>query len=394
MVGRQITIGSADIDIQANGAIGNATTELVALDVDGGDNGPLPSAPTPGLGLGPGQFTVIGGTTQGPGYTLTNAEAGRIRAGTLRVLAPALGTAPTRAPDVIFRDLNVNGGGAASGLGILQVITPGIARVEGNVLMAGARAQDGILLNARDRLEVPTPIGSVRVRDVNGAPGGTLTLVSNNLWVASSAIIALLRADSNYAGRDNDLLDNGGAEVPRGYVEGAGVTITSRGTLYVQNTGSSLPTASQYGGITTGAAGLTIIAGAPNTNVYAFGRRLNPDGSFTTGGIFFFQSTYDTGNFQGVPGSYTPTAALNTCIIVTGQCGRGPDNLVPGGKDPITGPTGGSVAILLQEGDPDDVIDSSFASDPLIEQPVTSGSETSLWDCDPDDDGDCDAQPR
>ena len=37
-----------------------------------------------------------------------------------------------------------------------------------------------------------------------------------------------------------------------------------------------------------------------------------------------------------------------------------------------------------------DLVDSSFASDPLIEEPVTSGGEAGLWDCDPDHDGDCD----
>jgi filamentous hemagglutinin family protein len=393
--GRQITIGSNDVDVQASGGIGDAATELAVLDAGGGNSGPLSAGVPAGPPLGPTQFTVIGGTTNGQGYTLTAAEAGRIRAGTLRILAPALGTGATRPPDLIVRDLTVNGGGASAGVGILQIITPGIGRVEGAVLMSNARPQDGILINARDRLEVPTPVGSVRVRDAAGAPGGTLSLISNNLWVASSALIDLLRADPNYVGRDDDLLDNGGNEVPRGYVEGGAVTLTSRGTLYVQNTGSSLPFTSNYGGITTGAGGLTIIADAPNTNVYAFGRRLNADGSFTSGNTFFFASAYNVGNGSGAPGSYTPSSAVNTCIIVTGQCpARGPDNPLPGGKDPITGPTGGSVAILIQSGEPDDVIDSSFASDPLIEQPVTSGSETSLWDCDPDDDGDCDAQPR
>ena len=50
-----------------------------------------------------------------------------------------------------------------------------------------------------------------------------------------------LRANPNYAGRDDDLLDNDGIEVPRGYVEANGVTLVAGGTLYVQNTGSSLP---------------------------------------------------------------------------------------------------------------------------------------------------------
>jgi hypothetical protein len=143
--------------------------------------------------------------------------------------------------------------------------------------------------------------------------------------------------------------------------------------------------------VTTGAGGLTIVADAPNTSVYAFGRRLNPDGSFTTGDTYFFQSTYN----RTAGASYTPTAALNTCIIPTGQCPlRVPPGSGPGGPDPTTGPTGGSRAIQLPQNDGDDVIDSSFAADPLIEEPVTSGNEPGQWNCDPDHDGDCDDQPQ
>jgi hypothetical protein len=383
VIGRQINIGSSDLDLPATGAIGDAATELVALEVAGGTPTGIPA-----------QVTTLGGATQGAGYTLTAAEAGRIRAGRLRVLVPALSANPARPPDLIVRDLTLNGGGAAVGIGTLEILTPGIARVEGNLLLAGARAQDGILFAATGRLEVPTPMGSIRVRTIDGAPGGTLRLESNNLWVASAAIIDALRANPNYAGRDADLLDNGGTEVPRGYVEANGVTLVSGGTLYVQNAGSIQQFTQDFAGITVGAGGLTITAGAPNTNVTAFGRRLNADGSFTTGDAFFFQSTYNA------DGSFTPGAALNTCIIVTGACPPRPPTVpVPGGADAINGPfgdpiggsTGGSSGVLYAAGGgQDDLVDGSFAAEPLIEEPVTSGSEAGLWDCDPDHDGDCD----
>lgn len=391
VLGRQINIGSADIDVLVSGQIGDAATDLVVLDVDGGANGPLPGGPGPGLG--PNQFTTLGGTTQGPGYTLTGAEAGRIRAGILLILAPALGDMPGRPPDLVVRDLTLNGGGAAGGIGALEIVTLGIARVEGNLLMTGARPQDGIVFYAGERLEVVTPGGSVRVRNGTGAPGGTLQLVSNNIWVAPAGIIELLRADPDYAGRDDDLLDNGGTEAPLGHVEADGVTLNAGRTLFVRNTGSSLPFSTEYAGVTVGAGGLTIVAGGPDTDVYAFGRRLNPDGSFTTGDAFFFQGDYA----QGVdpPGTYAPTAALNTCIIVTGQCPmRAPDNPLQGGEEPFTGPTDGSQAIQVAGAEGDDLVDTSFAADALIEEPVTSGSETNLTNCDPDHDGDCDDQPR
>jgi filamentous hemagglutinin family protein len=368
VLGRDIQIASADIDL--TGAVGDAGTQLATLTVN----------PTT-------QAATLGGGAQGPGYTLTNAEAGRIRADALTINVPALGTSPA----LFVRDVTFNGGGAAAGIGTLAIVTAGIARVEGNLLLANARAADGISFTARERLEVVTP-GSVRVRDALGAPGGTMTLASNNLWVASAAVIDRLRLNPNYAGRDADLLDNNGTDVPRGYVEANAVTLNSGGTLFVQNSGVGLGTFAtglDFAGITAGPGGLTIRSTGPApATVTAFGRRLNADGSFTTGYDFFFAV-----NFAPAPGNFTAGSTFNTCIIPTGQCAaRPPVNAIPG-RDPTTGPTGGSDSVQLPPGaEGDDLVDTSFATEGLIEEPVTSGGESILWgrDCDRDDDGDCD----
>jgi len=372
VLGRDIRIASADIDL--TGAVGDAGTQLATLVV-------APAA----------QPATLGGGAQGPGYTLTNAEAGRIRADTLRISVPALGGNPA----LFVRDVTFNGGGAAAGIGTLDIVTPGIARVEGNLLMTGARAADGIALTATQRLEIVTPAGSVRVRDGLGAPGGTLTLASNDIWAASAAIVDRLRLDPNYAGRDADLLDNQGADVPRGHIEANGVTLLTGATLFVQNTGFGLGTFAtglDFAGITAGPGGLTVRAtGAGAATATAFGRRLNADGSFTTGYDFFFAV-----NFQQ-PARFTAGSTFNTCIVPTGQCpARPPANAIPG-RDPTTGPTGGSDVVQLARGSAaDDLVDTSFAAEPLIEEPVTSGGESILWECDRDRDPErrCDGDPR
>ena len=41
-----------------------------------------------------------------------------------------------------------------------------------------------------------------------------------------------------------------------------------------------------------------------------------------------------------------------------------------------------------------DLVDTSFAREPLIEEPVTSGADSILWECDVDGDGDCDGDDR
>ena len=373
VLGRDIQIASTDLDL--TGVLGDAGTQVVTLQIS-------PTA----------QAATLGGTAQGPGYTLTGAEAGRIRADTLRVNAPALGANPA----LLIHDLAFNGGGAAAGIGTLAIVTPGIARVDGNLLINGARAADGISLTATARLEVVTPTGSVRVRDAAGAPAGSLTLGSNNLWVASAALIDRLRLDPNFAGRGAALLDSGGTDVPRGYVEAGGVTLNTGGTLFVQNTAparGTFATGTAFAGITAGPGGLTIRSSGTPATVTAFGRRLNGDGSFTTGYDYFFAVNFQTAGGAGLGTAYTGASTFNTCIIVAGQCpAQAPLNAVPG-RDPTTGPTGGADAIQLPPGaERDELVDTSFAAEPLIEEPVISGGESLIWneDCDHDHDGRCD----
>jgi len=376
LLGRQILIASSDIDLQVGGGIGDAGTQLATL---------LPN--TTGL------VATLGGATQGPGYTLTNAEAGRIRAGTLRILPPALGNATA----LLVRDLTLSGGGAASGIGLLEINMAGIARVEGAVLMTGAATTNGISVTARERLEMVTPTGSIRVRDAAGAPAGGLLLASNNIWVASQAILDRLALNVNYAGRDADLIANDGTEEPRGHVEAGAVVLATGATLFVQNSGAPLSPA--FAGITVGDGGLVVrTTGTAPALVTAFGRRLDGNGGFVVGAPFFFEVDFQVGGAAGAGGGgYAGAATFNTCIIVTRQCGAGLPPVPPSGPDPITGPTGGSDSVLLAPGaEDDDLIDTSFSTEGLIEEPVTSGGESSLWDvdCDRDDDGQCDGGPE
>ena len=70
---------------------------------------------------------------------------------------------------------------------------------------------------------------------------------------------------------------------------------------------------------------------------------------------------------------------------------------VPGGAIRPPARLGGSDSILLPPGaEADDLVDTSFAAEGLIEEPVTSGGDGSLWetDCDRDNDGDCDEGGR
>lgn len=349
--GRQVDVAARDIDIPDGARIGDAATIRTTLTV-------LPT----------GQPTTLGGAAQGPGYTLSQAEAARIRADLVRVAAPG---------DVAVGDLALAGGGGPNGIDAFEVATPGTVRVAGALAMTNANAAGRIGI-AAGRLEVTTPGGSVRIRDNGGAPSGTLDVAATDIWVAADALIAQLRADPNFAGRDAALQANDGPDTPLGFVEAGRIRLAPAATLYVQNSG----TAASYGGLTVGAGGLEIApAGAQPTSVTAFGRRLTPNGIPVTNFAFFGEVRFN----RAVPPRYTDESEFNRCNINSGIC-RGELVQIPG----LDRPGAFGPFPIPPQGSADDPLDdSAFLAEPLIEEPVTSGSDSTLW-AGPDDDDDDD----
>jgi len=353
--GSQITIASAEIDVPAGSSVGGAGTTLVSLQVQ------------PQAGE-----TTLGGTTQGPAYTLTEAEAGRLTGNVLRVSAPAGPLGPAGSSRIVVRNLTLN----AVAVQAFEIVTPGVTRVEGALLLANSGAAGRIDITAGTRLEVATPGGGVRIRDAAGAPAGTLAVAAGDIWVTDAATLGLLAGDRNFAGRDQALEANAGADAPRGWIEAGAVTLAPRTSLYVQNSGT--PAASA--GITVGAGGLTIRpSGNGPASVFAFGRRLNPDGSFTTNIPFFRQVNYSFANSAG----YTDDSEFNRCLINNPRCGA-PFGGLPGGSSDFVLR---SFPIPPQQPTGEAIDEDSFAARPLIEEPVTSGSDSTLW-TDPDEDDD------
>jgi hypothetical protein len=358
--GREVRVSSTDIDVASGGSVGNAATTLVALQVS-------PNA----------RATTLGGAGAGPGYTLTQDEANRVRGDTVRVVALGAANAVPPSAQIVVRDLTLAGSGAAGGINRFEVQTPGNVRIDGALLLGGAAAGNGIGLTA-ERLEVATEAGSVRVRDGAGAPAGSLDIAAGDIWVADAATLTRLAADPNFAGRDETLRTNDGADRPHGQVEANGVRLAPTRTLYVRNSG----TVAAFAGITVGPGGLVI---DPSDNapasVYAFGRRLNADGSVTTNNQFFREVDYRRGSSAG----YTDESEFNRCIINRFFCGGAfipppdyPRNLF-------------RLPPLQPPGDPLEPLD--FLAEPLIEEPVTSGSDSTLWTA-PEEDEDDEEEQR
>lgn len=353
---RAVSLASRDIDIAATGDIGAA--DLVAFQV-------LPT----------GLRTVIGGSAQGPGYTLDRNELARVAGARISVDVPApeIGIGPP--PEVVVDGLTLAANLQPDPFSF-QITTPGTIRVVGDVLMGGAGTADNLSFTANQRFEVITPAGSLRLLDSAGNPSGSLVIASRNIVVADSALAAQLAADPNFTGRNLALLPNPAPAVPRGYVEAGAIHFIVNqpqgagppGTLFVQNTGANF---ADLAGVTVGAGGLRISPVGLAT-VQGFGRRLNADGSFTSGDAFFRLALYDrTG------GAFTDESEFNLCRINGGLC---PPRL-PGAARPaltriVLGP------LLPPEAEArGDAIDAAGLTDiPLIDEPVTSGGDSSLWD--------------
>ncbi|HEY0325052.1 MAG TPA: hypothetical protein VGC46_03610 [Allosphingosinicella sp.] len=360
LLGQLIAIRSGDIEIPDPGRIGDASTQQVRLDSGQSD--------------GAARF---GGDNVGTGYVLSAAEIGRIRAGRLLFLAPNSSGAANRPPDLLIRGVTIDAGQ----IDRLSIQSNGIIQVEGALLLSNAGATSLIEMTGdggADRIQVITPTGSIRVRNTAGAPAGTVRLDADDIWVTDQGLFNQLIADPNFAGRNAALLANSGPADPRGYVEGFDVVLTPLRTLFVQNSG----TATDFGGVTVGSSTLTINAGAPGApaDVAMFARGIRSDGSMSIGTAFFFEGVYN--------GNYTAGSELNLCNIPTRTCPAPPpvepeepafDNPTPSLEE-IEEPVGGgdssmAFAPLQNEDEP---IDAS-AAEPLIEEPVTSGGDSSAW---------------
>jgi hypothetical protein len=373
---------TAQRGIAVTGPIEAGTVSLASRDVDIAAGGAVAAAGLAEFRVLPtGTRTLIGGTAQGPGYTLDRIELGRVAAGRIRVDVPAAEVGIGPAPEVTVDSLTLAANAQPRPFAF-EIATPGSIRVVGDVLMSGAGAGDGLSFASNQRFEIVTPAGSVRIRDSAGNPSGSLVIDSRNIVAADSVLAARLEADPNFAGRNLALLLNPAPAAPRGFLEAGRVHFIVAqpqgegppGALFVQNTGASF---ADLAGVTVGAGGLRISPLGLAT-VQGFGRRLNPDGSFTTGDFFFLLADFDrTG------GGFTGDSELNLCKIDGGLC----PPLLPAGARPalsraVLGPP------LPPEAEPRGALidESGLADIPLIDEPVISGGDSSLWDEDGEED--------
>ena len=408
--------GTIAIEGDNNAAIGlgGAAINLAANDIDIANGARISADQVNIFVLDRVHTTILGGNTDGDGFTLTADEIGRISARQLSFDVRGLGNPGTSSqPDLLIRDLSLTGS-RNNGSELVRIFTGGdgpggIVRVEGTLSYSGAAFDDRLEV-ITGRLEVITP-GGIRIEDSPGVPGGVLVLSARDIWAADADTIAQLQTDRSFAGRDALLAAaTTGSDDPLGYLRARGIEISVRDSLLVRNTGRPF----EGGGILVGDGGLSIVGTgtgtgtaqsttAPQLDVFAYGRRRAADGSFILGEAFF-----DEVNFNRVAGgttAYLDAAAFNDCIINTGLCPEPPPPPEPPVEPPVQINNPSIINAPLQAGSeppltseeeeerfgmdfPEQPDAPLISEDPLLDDPVSSGGDASLYS------GDTNAAPR
>ncbi|MGK2855051.1 MAG: beta strand repeat-containing protein, partial [Microbacteriaceae bacterium] len=258
-LGQRLTIGRA-ATAQVNGSWIAPTISVASQRLQFGTEGTnigIGGSQTTSLSLralASQQTAVLGGTTRGEGYTLTQADFGRIRTSNLTIQVDQQGVSSS-ARDLEIRDLTLNGSGMSGRLSMVSIGTPGSARITGDLVLQQAGAEDRLTVSGGQRLEIVLPDASVAVTGTGGALAGSLTLSSNNLVAGTLDLLMQVMADPEAAGLADALATPASTTSNLdGYIRANSVSLISNANILLQNSG----TARDFAGVTTGGGGLII----------------------------------------------------------------------------------------------------------------------------------------
>lgn len=337
-------------------------------------------------------MAVIGGTTQGLGYTLVQSDFENIDADDLFIFLPQTFTADEFAVEV--RDLSLLGS-AGGGFNFFGIGTSGSLQLVGAIDMTLA-GDDTLSLSANGTLYLSLPDASISILNEAGIRGGTIFLEGDRIIAAGNDIKAIIDNDATDPQIAALLLDEANALEQGAFISADAVNMRAGSLIYTQNTGAE----GIYDGIRTGAGGLTVSSfpteggPPPPLSVIAFG--LQESGGVQVTNSDFFRLI----NFGPSPNSaYTQESTFNQCAIATGIC---PDSVTTEIVDPIFNHTVTLDPVTPEQvGEPEAASDESFGFDfpglmdapligevRLITDPVTSGGDSAVYILGGDDDED------
>ncbi len=367
--GSSVRISSGDIVIASTGRIGTAgTTTLVDL-----------------INSDSSARTYIGGGDQAGAYSLSAAEMTRIYGNDVTIRAPrVISTVLPRQPDVVIRDFAfVGGGGAGANLGAtgtLRIETPGSARVVGAAQLTSMTSSNGFTLSAAESIEVILGQGSIRL--IGNSPGGTLTLVSDTIAVATSSAISDIAVATSIDAINTRLSLNDGVTSEEGALSANTINLNVVGGVYIQNSGTSDRNADRRGFT---ANSLNISTAGTGTSIVINGRIANTAGVLQTGQDAIALALIN-GVAAGPGGAFVTGSTINGCTIASGASCRGVTFVFPiqdtlnqiideddndsgegsGEDDPYNS------LISIRDSEPP-------ADEPLLDEPITGSGNDDLW---------------
>jgi hypothetical protein len=290
-----IAVTSADIVIGGTAALGTATTNQLTLNI----------AST---------VTAIrlGGSANPGGYSLDNAEAGRLSGHAITIAA--LGSNPAT---MAVETLSLSGTGLSTGGNSFTLRTPGTIRVDGALTLTGAGAGDTLALQAGQRIEVATDSGGkIALTSSGDTLAGTLDMAAGSIWVGTSVLLGQLAQDLGFGGRDALLAQEAATPNLVGALAAGRISVAAQGSFLVQNSGSL----GQKAGFSAGSGGFSISAvGSTPLDVVVNGRALDATSMFLINQRTIEAITFVSGDSIG----FTTTSTVNTCVIGN-ICGLAP----------------------------------------------------------------------
>lgn len=244
-----LSIASADIRIIDNGTLVSSTGQAIGSGLRTSPTGEITLI---SLSSGP---ALIGDGLTGSGYSLSNAEIGLISGHRLTIGAVDIATNPI---DMLIGNLMLTAGNTNNTTtlndpsGFVQFVTgnrgtqtPGGAiRIVGNVIGTGFAPTNVVEFTA-GRFELDAETGSLSLTQSSTTPGsttlgGTVEIAASAIHIASGAILDRLAADPFYDGHIADLNRPASVRQPDGVLRALGLDLFPTGTLYIQNTGTTL----------------------------------------------------------------------------------------------------------------------------------------------------------
>jgi hypothetical protein len=264
--GTQISLSSRDIAIGQTAQVGTAgRTNAVQITANGGA-----------------QPIIIGGSGQGDGYRLDNAEFSRIAAQNVTVSGQGENAS------MRIDTLTVRGAGSASGFNVRDTLTlssSGSVEMIGRLSVENGGEGNMVRVNAGRDFFADIAGAGISVTNAAGALTGRVEIQARDVIIASRSAQADLAGISDIEGRSDRLSRNEGSTDVAGFIRAGAIRLAARDRILVQNSGvSDTRRPDERAGVTAGAGGLTLAAlGTTPVEVIINGRQADASGSFILG---------------------------------------------------------------------------------------------------------------